>query len=170
MMYLQSGQFDRIYEAYCSRVYAYFSSCFGSDWAEDCTQQTFLKIWKAMNRPGFFPPYRWNAWIFRIAVNVKNDCLRDELKRGETVSYLEIDQPSEEISEKRLLEQEAVSGALSALKEEEREVLLLKYNGLKSAEIGRMMGISASAARSRLAAAKDRFRGNLIKRGVDPDE
>ena len=170
MMYVQSGQFEKLYEQYGSRVYAYFSSCFGGDSAEDCTQQTFLKIWKAMNRPGFFPPYRWNAWIFRIAVNVKNDHLREKLKRGETVSLLESDDPSDDGSEKRLLEQEAVSEALFALKEEDREILIFKYNGLKSAEIGRILGLSSSAARSRIAAAKERFRESLKKRGVDPDE
>lgn len=169
MIPLQSGQFERLYEQYNSKVHAYFSSCFGKDSAEDCTQQTFLKIWKAMNRPGFFPPYHWSAWIFRIAINVKNDYLREKLKRGDTVSFLESDEPSDDAAEKRLLDQEAVFGALSDLKKEDREVLLLKYNGLTSTEIGRILRLPPSTVRSRIAGAKGQFKKKLKKYGMDPE-
>ena len=44
-----------------------------------------LQVWKSIyNYPGFFPESR-RAWIFRIAVNVKNDALRLKQRSVPTV-------------------------------------------------------------------------------------
>jgi DNA-directed RNA polymerase specialized sigma24 family protein len=45
------SRFNGIYEQFARKVYAYFSSGFGPDVAEDLSQQTFLMsgaIWKAI--------------------------------------------------------------------------------------------------------------------------
>ena len=49
----------------------------------------------------------------------------------------------------------------------DREVLTLKQLGFSSEETGELLGISASAARSRLQKAKAHFQAALSERGVE---
>jgi RNA polymerase sigma factor (sigma-70 family) len=157
-------EFDRVFNLYFKSVYAYFSVCFSPGAAEDCAQQVFLNVWKGLAAPGGFTPDNWKAWVFRLAVNVKNDCLRRKYAAcEETLTGEEILSGS---AEDDLTERVAVEQAFNRLDAAVRELLLLKSNGFTSAEIGGLFNISASAARSRLAAARLRFQESLLESGV----
>ena len=159
-------EFDRVFDDYFKSVYAYFSLCFSPGAAEDCAQQVFLNVWRALRAPGARLPANWRAWVFRLAVNVKNDRLRRQYAAPREQAYEEAALPDSAGPDIAGL---AVREAFARLGESDREVLLLKSQGFTGAEIGGLLGLSASAARSRLAAARARFRATLAENGVTVD-
>ena len=161
--------FDSLYDRYFSRVFAYFSVCFGSDTAEDLAQTVFLKLWHFLRRPGRVLPDNFKAFIFRVAVNVKNDYLRQKQRSPLSVEYDEERKTQVVELEPGMLDSMSVELALSRLRTEERDVLLLKNAGLNSGEIAKIYGISSSAVRSRLSAARAHFQKILVQYGVKCD-
>lgn len=161
-------QFDALYDALHRPVYAYFSTCFGPHAAEDLTQLTFLRVWRHLQANPVFTPDNARAWVFRIAVNCKNDWLRRKQREGTPLALPE-QQPSGDPSPDQLDEAAAVSAALGRLSDADRDLLLLKNLGLTSEELGRLLHLSASAVRSRTAAAKKRFVQTLRECGVELD-
>ncbi len=162
--------FDGLYEQYFPRVYAYFSLCFGSDAAEDLAQATFLKLWGFLRQPGRKLPDHFQAWIFRVAVNVKNDYLRKKQRSPQQVEYEEAGRGQILEMEHRTVESLSVEMAFSRLRPGERELLLFKQAGLTSEELGKIYEISPSAVRSRLSAARTHFKSVLREYGVMCDE
>ena len=161
--------FEELYRAYFPRVYAYLSLCLGAGEADDAAQQVFLKVWRGLSRAAFVPPQSWKAWIFRIAVNCKNDAFRVRARQPAAATLLDTDAcvPG---PEQAVLQSLAVEAAFRALPEEERDLLLLRGNGLNSREIGDILSLSDSTVRSRLAAAKARLRRDLKKNEVTVDD
>ena len=160
-------EFDRVYGLYFKSVYSYFSLCFSQSDAEDCSQQVFLNVWKSMKKPGGRGPENWKAWVFRLAVNVKNDRFREKYSSRDVEEL-----PGETAfgaAEPDMAHKLAVEQAFKRLTHDERDVLLLKNNGFTSDEIGKLLKISASAVRSRLSAARVRFKGYLNDCGVNVD-
>ena len=158
--------FQTVFTLHYPAIHRYFCACFNRAAAEDLSQSVFAALWKQMQNPDFDEPDNWRAWIFRAAVNRKNDYLRHQLRREPTVSlYEETDHAGADEGEETDLRL-SVQAAMRALKEADREILLLKQLGFSSEESGELLGISASAARSRLAKAKERFQEKLAERGV----
>lgn len=164
-------QFNSIYSAYFSSVFAYFCACFGKDQAESLAQQTFLQVWRALKNRTFEEPKSWKAWVFRTAVNVKNDWLRKKRVSPVTVAFDDrLDLPAPQGCEEHL-QAIAVRTAFSCLLPQERELLLWGLAGFTSDEIADMLGgVSASTIRGRIAAARKRFRAHLHENGVVCDE
>jgi RNA polymerase sigma factor (sigma-70 family) len=160
----QNEIFDKLYSEFSGRVYAYLSACAGADNAADLTQQTFLNLWKHMKYAGKEPD-NYKAWVFRIAINVKNDFLRQKKRYPQPVEFCdELD--TEILQDDYMTETAAVKNALEKLTDEQREIILLCSAGLDSNETGKALGISASAARSRLAKARSVLKCRLQECGV----
>ena len=148
--------FERVYDALISDIYAYFNICFGAEAAEDLTQEIFLRVWKAINLGK--PPDNWRAWAFRCAVNLKNDYLRRAyLARGAQEHLVKSAEPPASDDMQNL----CVRLAFDALDRDTRELLTLKNLGFTSEEIGTLLGVSASAVRTRLQKAKRVFAEKL---------
>lgn len=161
--------FECVYDEYMKKVFSYFSSCFGSCIAEDLTQQVFLNLWKYMNKDSFIKPFSWKGWIFTTAVNVKNDYLRQKQKK--TMNYIySLYEDFDEAEETDFEDGFSIRAAFKSLKSEEADLLLLKNMGLSSREVSKILGISASAVRSRLQVAKSNFASALKQNGVEIDE
>lgn len=161
--------FDSVYGLYFRKVYAYFSAAFGASQAEDLAQQVFLKLWRYLSKGDAVEPDHWQAWIFRVAVNEKNDYLR---KRQRTAPQSEYNDALENMQVDRResdIETIAVKQAFARLLPEERELLTLKSVGFSSVEIGELYELSDSTVRSRLAVAKKNFRMKLLENGVNCD-
>src|SRR6516225_8997262 len=100
--------------------------------AQDTAQETFIKCWRA--RDGLAQVKDLRAWIFRVGLNAAKDLHRSawhrraKLLRGEEVMLT-----SKEASPpERLEDQEAVQRlrrAILQLRQEEKEVFLLRQNG-----------------------------------------
>lgn len=133
-----------------------------ADSAEDLTAEVFLRAIQAFDR--FNPSLGSSrAWLFRIAHNALRDYER-QARRRMLVSLadlrdLECDAAS---PEERLLLEEEIGGLLAALGElsaKDREIIGLTYaSDLSLIEAGAVLGISTTAARTRLWRALNRLR------------
>ncbi len=160
-------QFEQIYHHNLKKVFAYFSACFNSNVAEDLSQTVFMKVWNSINSVMFKMPDNTNAWVFRIAVNVKNDHLRYICKNPDCA---EITDKDDAVNEAENIDLSiSVRRAFSMLNIKEKEVLMLKSYGFSSREIGQILNVSASTIRSRISSAKGSFKKYLEKCGVKID-
>lgn len=125
--------------------------------ATDAVQEAARKLVEGGETLSFESPARLRAFLWTSARNF----LLDRLRRRRRKRLLEEPQllaqaPAEEGSEEATCE---VLAALRTLEFAQREVLELAYlHGLDLAALGRELGISADAARMRLARARERLR------------
>lgn len=148
---LPTEKFNRLYDEYYEALKKWFIKEFSEDTAEDLCQQTFLNVWKYIGSPK-----KEKAWLFAIARNVKTDYLRTYLSKPQNFNYLDISDlsvPDGKDSENSAL----LTFAFSKLSKEDRELLSMSQY-LKSREIASVLGISASAVRSRIAKAKEHLK------------
>jgi RNA polymerase sigma factor (sigma-70 family) len=152
--------FAALYERTFPRVYAYAASLLRDRAAaEDVTAQAFERAYR---RRGSYRPGRGTreAWLFGIARNAA----LDELRRRKRRARLEADPPDTgapgaDDHAELALRREAVRAALSALDGRERDLLALKFSaGLSNAEIGAVLGVSETAAGTRLHRALTKLR------------
>lgn len=130
-----------------------------ADQAEDLTQETFLRAYRALGRLELSDEAapRRRAWLYRIAHNVATDHLR----RRSRMAWLPLDVPG--LSGGRSPEGEVAAGdpvrrAMDALPAEQQTVLLLFSNdGLEAREVAAVLGISPAAARKRRQRAREAF-------------
>ena len=159
--------FSGLTQAYLRQVGQYFNACFPREAAEDLTQQVFLKLWAYLeSRPGQ-EPENWKAWLFRVAVNEKNDFLRKKQRTGIAVDLEEAEALPSRRDSSDVEEKMAVRQAMAGLAREDRELLILKSIGFNSREIGSIQGLPDSTVRSRIALARIHFAEALERKGVD---
>jgi RNA polymerase sigma-70 factor (ECF subfamily) len=139
--------------------------------AEDLTQETFLRAWRQRGR--LRDERATRVWLFRIVVNL----WRDQLRRGRLpltrAGPLEGTEPSPARSPEQVVaEQEDLRRALDALADlppRQREVLYLSAcEGLTTAEVADVLGISAEAVKSNLSLARKKMRQQLCDLFPDP--
>ena len=124
---------------------------------EDLVQQTFLALLEGQHRLG--EPDKTRAYLFGIAHNVLRGHLRTltrERQFDENVSSLaELDpSPSSALAHKR--EKQLLLLALRRIPVQHQVALELYYwEGLETPEIAEVLGISASAMRSRMVRARE---------------
>ncbi|MEZ4912236.1 MAG: RNA polymerase sigma factor [Saprospiraceae bacterium] len=132
--------------------------------AQDILQEAFIKIWKNLN--GFDERLSLDSWIFRIAHNETISFWRKKTSFGkdkivstdnEKIKYLLSD---EEISDFDLEQAEnIIEKILPSLKQEYREVLVLKYLEDKSyEEISDILKIPEGTVATRINRAKKAFK------------
>lgn len=150
------------------------------DDARDVCQETFLRILDKAD--AFRDGARFSTWMYQIALNLCRDQTRRKRRWGrlmfsapapatESEPEREYAAPESvatspaaafEHTERR----SAVRRALSALPQDQREVLLLKeYEGLKFREIADVLGVPESTVKSRMYAGLDAMRTSLT--GLD---
>lgn len=115
---------------------------------------------RAFRRFATFDPRRGSArqWLFGIARNAALDELRRR-RRGAALAADPADLPLAADDEADPARRAAVRAALAGLAPRERELVALKFvAGLDNAEIGAVLGISASNAGTRLHRALHRLR------------
>ncbi|MCX7804095.1 MAG: sigma-70 family RNA polymerase sigma factor [Planctomycetota bacterium] len=164
--------FEAIVTRYQDRIYNLIFRMTGSaDEAEDLTQETFLKAYRAL--PGFRRGSQLFTWLYRIAVNAVYSHGRRERRRRETEGISLDAEPvgSEETGgivsipdrasppPDSVLEaadiNERVQKAILDLDEEYRSVVLLRdMEGLDYGQIADLIGISRAAVKSRLHRAR----------------
>jgi RNA polymerase sigma-70 factor, ECF subfamily len=155
-----SEAFEALYRRAFPRVYGYVATLLRDrTGAEEVTAQAFER---AFRKRRSFRASRGTeeAWLFGIARNAA----LDELRRRKRHATLESD--PEDVQAVAADEQadgslrrEAVRAALGRLTPRERELVALKFaGGLSHEEIGRVLGISASNAGTRLHRTIEKLR------------
>jgi len=123
--------------------------------AKDASQEVFLKLHKHFER---LEPATVDAWIYRTTVNV---CM-DQHRRRRPEGDLEFDPPApatqqtgmEEDERKRRLER-----AIRRLPEKERAALVLReIEGLETAKVAEILGVTDATVRSQVASAKTKLK------------
>ena len=158
--------FLRAYEAHVADVYGFFAYRAGSRLdAEDLTQLTFERAWKAWGRYDERLASE-QTWLLTIARNAYVDFRRRDRSQQrvefdeELLSEAEV--PSGQPAEPRLGPSPHLAAAVGRLRQREREVLALRIGGdLETSEIARMLDISVANAQQILSRATRKLRREL---------
>lgn len=153
--------FTRLVEAFHADMarLAYFVCGGNRELAEDAVQSAWAIAWSRLGT--LREPERIRAWLLSVTANEARQLLRQQ--RQVVAVRLEF-------AEERLAGPDPymspalldMASVLARLKPEERTLVGLRYAaGLDSAEIGAVLGMSASGVRSRLDRLLDRLRAEL---------
>jgi RNA polymerase sigma-70 factor (ECF subfamily) len=132
--------------------------------AEDMTQETFIRAFRALPRFEIREGASFEAWLYRIAVNACRSRMRRKwyqvLPWPEPAPQL-VGEPEEQPD--RLLMQgeqrDEILAAVELLGEKHRLVVVLRYYaGLSNEEIAKTLNIPSGTVRSRLHVARRRLK------------
>lgn len=165
---IQSGEpelVNELIECYYQEIFQYCFSRTGRESAAyDCTQETFLRMIRYLNR--YVERKKFRAYLFGIARSVCIDFFRKKAERetGYPDGY-EKDFREEDFAD-QVSDQVMLQRAMLQLKEEQREVLdLYYYYGLTSREISYVTNEKISAVKSRIRQGLKRLKQILEKEG-----
>jgi RNA polymerase sigma-70 factor (ECF subfamily) len=136
--------------------------------AEELAQEVFLRVYRA--RASYVASAKFTTWLFRIALNLALNNLRDARDQRETASLDELQVADRSPSaEQRLLEAARLAeirGAIRALPDKQRAAVLMhKYEEMGYAQIAEVLGCSESAVKSLLFRAYETLRARLAHMG-----
>jgi RNA polymerase sigma-70 factor (ECF subfamily) len=132
------------------------------DDARECLQETFLKCWKSRDNVDKIENLR--AWVFRVAINTGRDARSSAWRRKRQPLATEAEEhlavgPA---VDSHVLESERMTQlrtAIAELRDEEKEVFLLRQNGeLTYDEIAAMLQIPSGTVKTRMRLALERLR------------
>jgi RNA polymerase sigma factor (sigma-70 family) len=152
--------FEGLFEDHFDAIYGYLARRVGPDIARDLAAETFTRGYAGRKR---FDPHRGDprAWLFGIANNLLRRHYRDEERRLEAFSRVEV--PRDEAAS----DEPPVAEALAVLSREERDVLLLfAWADLSYEQIAEALALPVGTVRSRLSRARTRMREQLTKEGA----
>lgn len=161
--------FGGLVEQYRDNVYRLaYRMCGNAYDADEAAQEAFVAAWRAL--PNFRGDAKFSTWLYRLTTNAAIDVMRRE-KRHQTAGDGEMidvaddaDSPQETVE--RTEQQEAVQKALSTLREEYREILLLRYmEELDYSEIAEVLQLPSGTVKSRINRAKAALKAALLKSG-----
>ncbi len=165
------GSFRALYQRHAGRVLRFLRAQTGSEErAKDCLQETFLRLYHALDRYDASRPF--GPWLLGIARNVAQDLLRREQVRA--TDPLPVELPASRVDDAPVpaaVAQREVSTlvqeAVGKLPDHEREVFLLRQvEGLTFVEVADALGCSVRTAKYRMRAAVDSLAADLRQRGV----
>ncbi len=129
--------------------------------AEDVTQETFLRAWKAL--PDWQPKAKFSTWACTVALNLCRDRLRkkkpilmDELPERVDTAL----RPEQALASQQA--QASIAAKIEALPERQREALTLcALEGMTNIEAAAAMEVSVRALESLLARARRALRAAM---------
>lgn len=153
--------FERLYRTHHSRVFSLALRMTGPEWAEDLTQEVFIRAWMKLGT--FRRESSFGTWLHRLAVNLILS-RRQTFRRREGKELANGNEALSRVAARGggpglVLDFE---GAIQRLPDGAREVFVLyEIQGYPHAEIGKMMGISAGTSKSQLHRARMILREHL---------
>ena len=159
--------FNQLINIYQQKIYWHIRKMvIDHDDADDLTQETFIKVWKALDN--FKGDSQLFTWIYRIATN---ECL-NHLAKKKRRFFLPINDITEELSNK-LEDSDMISGdeiqlklqkALLTLPDKQRLVFNMKYyDDLKYEEISKITKTSVGALKASYHLAVKKVEQHLKK-------
>src|SRR5882762_10750546 len=145
--------------------------------AEDLAQEGFLRVYQRLN--SFDPGRKFSSWFFQVLRNITIDYLRvhrlptaslDELaEAGNQGAAVDRHSASpEQLAGQRELAT-AMSAALSRIRPEYQEVVVLRYQeGLTQPEIAEILGLPSGTVKTYLHRARKELAGILAEQGWAP--
>lgn len=129
------------------------------DEARDAVQEAAIKAWRSLGR--LRDPAQSKAWFLSIVANHCRSTMRQRWWSfgRNPLSTVRVESPEDSVV--RSLD---IDAGMKSLSPDDRAVLHLHfYQDLPLEEVGRVLGISTGAARSRLYRAAKRLRPNLVE-------
>lgn len=167
--------YERLIDRYEQRIFGFFwRLASDAEEARDCTQETFLRLWKGRRR--YSPSGKFSSYLFQIA---KNHLLNERHKQQSRVKVEGCYADSQESSASRhapdasdeMLADElrtAVCEAISRLPKEHRLVWVLsEHQGMSYKEIGQILNCSPATVCSRKAEAVEQLQVILAPLGEE---
>lgn len=164
--------FDRLVELYSPRLYGFMYRLIGDTHeAEDLVQEVFVRVVRTIGR--YQEDGRFEAWLFRIAVNLARDYGRRAKRSIDALSLEHAEEDDQSIAARvtRTAIEAAddplrqadratrVQEALARLSAPERETILLRhYADMSFAEIAEAMGTPLGTALARAHRALGKLR------------
>lgn len=164
----KEGAFEELVKMYQAPIY-YLTLRFVRDEqaATDLAQTTFLKAFQGL--PGFRHGASFKTWLYRIAINLCKNYLRDH-GREKLEGWGENDPPSSSDPLQELIENEEQRHLLRAWKqlpERQRLTLTLKVQeGMKYREIAEVLGCSVGTVKANFHHAIIKLK-NILREGSD---
>jgi RNA polymerase sigma-70 factor (ECF subfamily) len=153
---VKEGELDQLgllFERYKIKTFGFFFNMFGDvELSEDLVQNTFMRIIRY--RTSFSGEGPFAVWLFRIARNVGNDHYRKNGVRHSNIAGME-ELPEETMNrEEAWMQSEELTllrMAMERLDYEKREILMLsKIDGMRYAEIGRILDCNENAVKTKV--------------------
>jgi RNA polymerase sigma-70 factor (ECF subfamily) len=166
--------FEQLFHQYHRGIYnAIYQMTRNEADAADLTQEVFVRAYRAL--PRLQTPEAFTSWLYRIAVNLSRNWLRDRGRvrieslevpgdDGEEGSTREIADPTGDPSVLVQTQdlQERVQKAVAGLSPDHRTVVTLHHlQGMPVEEIARVMDCSIGTVKSRLSRARDHLKRKL---------
>ncbi len=162
--------FEEMVREYTPQIYAVAMSMLGNEHdAKDASQDTFIKIFKAL--PQFRAASSLRTWIYRIAVNVCHDMLRQ--KQHHTAVSLEADDAFLQIADTGASPEEIsliaerqrfLRLAITSLPQEYRLAIFLRdIKGFSYAETAEILKVPLNTAKSRISRARNLLLKRVLK-------
>jgi len=163
--------FTVLYERYKRQVYSFLLKMLAdkSSSVDDLFQHVWIKTMKNLHR--YRDQERFLAWLFSIARNTALDHFRkqkknyifSELDREDTpeVENTSAEEPWRNMDRSELLS--AVEAALLLLSPEQREVFVMRQDGLSFKEIAKLHNCSINTALARMQYAMKNLQKELIQ-------
>ena len=143
------ARFERIWSAHYAAVHAHAARRVGTRADEVCAE-VFLTAWRRLDEL----PADELPWLYATSRNVIGTLWRGEDRRARLQDRLEQRARDRDRSRRAGLDP-ALAGALAALGEVDRELLLLVYwEGLTPSRAAKALGLTATGARTRLWRAR----------------
>jgi len=161
---------ELVSRCYTDVVRVVYRLCGDTQLAQDAAQEAFIRAW--MKLPEYRSKAPFSHWVYRIAVNHALDTLRkkpqESLESSPAVSLLAEKTPDPEAAYLQKEQADMVQGAVNALPEAARSVLVLReYGELSYDEIASVLEIPVGTVMSRLNYARGRLRDMLRKDRIE---
>ncbi len=135
--------------------------------AQDAAQETFLKCWRTQD--GLHAVQNLRAWIFRVGLNTAKDHQRSAWHRrsrpmpgGELMVTRDDVSPEQTLEDKEAVER--VRRAIHDLRQEEKEVFLLRQNGdLTYEQIAELRNSPVGTVKTQMRSALQKLRRMLAE-------
>ncbi len=157
--------FGQLIGKYSNAVYAIAYARTGDfHYAEDIAQDVFVKAWYRLNQLN--DPGKFGGWLISIAKNAALDWAR-RMKPASELAEHHLHSTAVESAEEETIRRERgrmVRAALNRLEEKYRLVAVMYFmSGFNTRQISKLLGISLSAAESRLRRSKEMLKKELFE-------
>lgn len=168
-----SDKIERVYREQGRELWAlFYAHCCNADRAYDALQESFLRL-QQQNGKDKKPILDPRAWLLRVGRNWLRDVARRQRVAAKPSEHLELFPDANSDTEYEVIRselQQTIREALKQLKEQDREVLVLRYSlSWSSHRIAEVMDSTAAAIDMRLSRARKRLAELLEKAGVTND-
>lgn len=124
--------------------------------AEDAVQESFARAYDALSAGKYDEQYKMEAWLVTITTRVAIDMLRSRDVRARVASPMDpADVSLPGATDEQLAAIVDLANWMDGLPPDQRAAVVLKYiEGMSSAEVGEVLGVSEGAIEQRLFRAR----------------